>query len=192
MLASRTSTQAGFTLVEILVALALITLLAVGISLTFDGSRSRAQALLTTMTELSSANIRLKNDTGCYAAEPSLLFNRDRASVTASNFCGKNLIATWNGPYVAPFTLSGQSVNLDRVADGVVVDFARMTGVPGGAWGATGKKYVVSATNLPDDVVRQALMECNGADSDAADYTGRKCIGNAAAGTFSMLFDETR
>jgi len=191
MFVSRKSAQSGFTLIEILVALALITLLAVGISLAFDGSRSRAQTLVQTMGELASANVRLKNDTGCYADQPNLLVDSTAAATTAANFCTKNLSATWNGPYVATFTLSGTNVDLDKVADGVTLDFVRVN-VAGGAFGNTGRKYTVAATGVPEDVVKAALQECNSSNADATDYTGRKCIGTAASGTFSMLFDETR
>lgn len=187
------SAQSGFTLIEILVALALITLLAVGIALSFNGARSRAQTLLQTMSELASANVRLKNDTGCYADQPVLLIDSTVASTTAANFCAKSLVNTWNGPYVAAFQISGTNVDLDKVADGVAVDFAQVKSLAGGAFGTAGKKYTVSATGVPEDVVKAALQECNGVDTDATDYqNGRKCIGTAASGTFSMLFDETK
>lgn len=195
MFIPRTRAQAGFTLIEILVALVLITLLAAGIALSFDGARSRAQTLINTMSELASANVRLKNDTGCYADAPALLFDSTLAATAGANFCGKNLSATWNGPYVAPFTLQGTGVtalvDLDKVADGAALDFARVSAA-GGAWGTTGRKYIVAATGLPEDIVKAALMECNGSANDAADFQGRKCRGNAANGTFDMLFDETR
>jgi prepilin-type N-terminal cleavage/methylation domain-containing protein len=192
MFANRKSAQAGFTLIEILVALALITLLAVGISLAFDGSRSRAQALVSTMSELAAANVRLKVDTGCYASKPALLFDSGLADDGSTNFCGKSLKATWNGPYVAPFTIAGTNdVNMDKVADGAVISFGR-DGIAGGAWGTSGKKYMVVATDLPEDIVTAALFECNGVEADADDFVDRKCRGSAADGTFDMLFDETR
>lgn len=196
MFALRKKMQAGFTLIEILVALALITLLAVGISLTFDGTRSRAQTLVSTMSELAAANMRLKNDTGCYADIPALLFDAETyAANPAANFCGRSLAATWNGPYVAAFTTAGTGlVNLDKVADGVTIDFTRASNIDGGARN-NGMKYMVSAAGLPDDVVRAALFECNGSDEDVDDFTTGKCRGTAGTGsngTFDMLFDETR
>jgi len=192
MYVPRKSAQVGFTLIEILVALALITLLAIGIGMTFDGTRSRAQTLVNTMSELAAANVRLKNDTGCYADVPALLFDSTLAATTNANFCKKSLSATWNGPYVAPFTLAtGNLVDLDKVSDGVTLDFANVSAA-GGAWGTNGKKYVVSAAGVPEDIVTAALVECNGIETSATDFAGRKCRGNPTGGTFDMLFDETR
>lgn len=195
MFALRKKMQAGFTLIEILVALALITLLAVGISLTFDGTRSRAQTLVSTMSELAAANMRLKNDTGCYADIPALLFDSTYASNTNANFCGRSLTATWNGPYVAAFPTAGTGlVNLDKVADGVTIDFIRANNIAGGARNNS-MKYIVRAAGLPDDIVRAALFECNGSDANVNDFRAGKCRGTAGTGsngTFEMLFDETR
>lgn len=188
MFVPRKSAQAGFTLLEILVALALITLLAVGISLTFDGSRSRAQALISTMTELSSANIRLKNDTGCYVRDVSYLL--DSAGAECEWPTVRPIGRTWNGPYVAPFASENGRVIIDKVADGARVGFNR---VQSGRW----YQYVVEAIGVPDDVIQQALLECNGAAADGAPAnmgTGRfenfKCT--SRDGVFQMLFDTTR
>jgi prepilin-type N-terminal cleavage/methylation domain-containing protein len=182
--------QAGFTLIEILVALALITLLAVGISLAFDGSRSRAQALLSNMTELGAANVRLKNDTGCYVSVPGALVDPNLAASTANNYCSRSLANTWNGPYVAPFaTDAANNVKLDKVADGVTVGFGQQAG---GAYGANGSQYYVIANSVPADVVKQAFTECNGQVNAGNKFTGYKCDGDPTNGTFEILFDETR
>lgn len=189
MFVPRKSTQAGFTLLEILVALALITLLAVGISLTFDGSRSRAQALISTMTELSSANIRLKNDTGCYVRDVSYLLDSEGAECEWPTV--RRIERTWNGPYVAPFAFENGRVIIDKVAEGASVGFNM---VPGGL----GRQYVVEAIDVPDDVVRQALLECNGAaDNGAPANMGTGTFGkfkctSTPDGVFRMLFDTTR
>lgn len=189
MFVPRKSAQAGFTLIEILVALALITLLAVGISLTFDGSRSRAQALISTMTELSSANIRLKNDTGCYVQDVSYLLDSDGAECQWPAV--RSIERTWNGPYVAPFAVEDGQVIIDKVAEGARVGFNMVAG-------GLGRQYVVEALNVPDDVVQQALLECNGSDDDGAPAnmgTGTfgkfKCT-STSSGVFQMLFDTTR
>lgn len=193
MYAPRKKTHAGFTLIEILVALALITLLAVGISLTFDGTRSRAQTLVTTMSDLAAANMRLKNDTGCYANVPALLFDAaNYAGDDDANFCLRSLEVTWNGPYATAFVVDANGlVVLDRVADGVTLDFERGGNIGGGSR-PTGQKYFVAAKGVPDDIVRAALFECNGSEADVSDFTAGKCRGSAALGTFDMLFDETR
>jgi prepilin-type N-terminal cleavage/methylation domain-containing protein len=190
MLCRLRSPQAGFTLIEILVALALITLLAVGISLAFDGSRSRAQTLLSNMSELGAANVRLKNDTGCYVSVPAALVDPTLAASAANNYCNRSLANTWNGPYVAQFAAdTANKVKLDKVADGVTVGFGQQAG---GAYGTTGSQYFVIANSVPADVVKQAFTECNGQVNAGNKFVGYKCDGDPTNGTFEVLFDETR
>lgn len=180
------SRQQGFTLIEILVALSLITLLAVAITLSYDGARSKAQTMVSTMTELGSANKRLKNDTGCYVNRPSALVDPTIGRAAASNFCTRSLANTWNGPYVGKFAYDATSgaALLDRISSGLSITFTRTAG-------GLGQRYTVNAANVPSDIVTQALIECNG-DDDAGDFAMNTCVGNVAAGTFSVLFDETR
>jgi prepilin-type N-terminal cleavage/methylation domain-containing protein len=179
------NTQSGFTLIEILIALALITLLAVAISAAFDGSRSRAQTLMSNMAELGTANIRLKNDTGCYVNKPAALFD-NALTADVDTFCGRPIANTWNGPYITKQTANaaGELV-LDRVTDGVTVGYAS-------AAGGIGTRYWVTAAGVPEDILRQALVECNGSDDDTVDFDTNKCRADLAAGTFDVLFDETR
>ena len=184
----------GFTLVEILIALALITLLAVGITLAFDGSRSRADALFSNMVELGAGNIRLKNDIGCYVLTPAGLITSSAAS-TAS--CAGGVAPTnWNGPYVGQFASDGSgNVLLNKVAQGVTLKFNSGNDPGTGPFGATGTNYWVEASGVPKDVVKQALQECNGdtnLDGTLAAFAQVKCNGDSATGIFQVLYDQTR
>jgi prepilin-type N-terminal cleavage/methylation domain-containing protein len=183
--------QSGFTLVEILIALALITLLAVGISLSFDGSRSRAEALISSMSELGAANVRLKNDMGCYVNHPIGLVTA--ADAGSNNYCGiSGTPTTWNGPYIGAFAGgTGGTVALNKVAQGVLIDFTSPTGLASGPYGTNGTNYAVTATAVPADIVTQALQECNGGPA-ATGFLNAKCDGDAATGSFSLMYDQTR
>lgn len=188
---SRTA-QSGFSLIELLVGLALLTLLAVAISGAFDGSRSRAQSLISMMAELGSANARLKNDAGCYVSHPKGLL--ESADATAANYCGnRSLSSTWNGPYVSRFETDNGAVIASRVAEGVKVDFGVETI---GAGAASRKVYHLVATGLPSDVAKQFMVECNGAADEVADFSAsKKCVGSALGTdpvTVKMMFDITR
>jgi prepilin-type N-terminal cleavage/methylation domain-containing protein len=191
----RIAQQSGFTLVEILVALALITLLAVGITLAFDGSRSRAQALFSNMSELGAGNIRLKNDMGCYVSAPTGLTKPQDAGT--NNYCGINTTTTWNGPYVGPFQIAadGTSVEIDKIAQGVTLSFIKdgtcAASATNNPYGANGTNYCVFAQNVPQDVVKQALQECTG-QQQATGLVGQKCDGDITNGTFTVLYDQTR
>lgn len=184
--------QSGFTLIEILVALALITLLAVGISLSFDGSRSKAQALLNNMSELASANIRLKNDVGCYGKAPAALTST--SGFASYNLCGVTTApATWNGPYVGVFAADASgAVQLPKVAPNVVITFNSATGDAANPYGASGTDYTVEASGLPSDIVTQALQECNGSTTAGGGYANAKCEGDPTNGKFYLLYDQTR
>lgn len=188
--------QGGFSLIELLVGLALLTLLAVAISGAFDGSRSRAQALLSMMSELGSAQAREKNDTGCYLNKPLALFDATTGKDPANNYCARSQANTWNGPYVTRFTAdNGGNVVADKVAEGVVVSF------PAPEAGGMGKRYFITATGVPEDIARQTLQECNNKVDLAtmqvpAAFNTYKCrsvgIGNGPLAQIDMIYDETR
>lgn len=189
----RIKRQSGFTLIELLVGLAILTLLAVAVSGAFDGSRSRAQALVSSMSEIGSANVRLKNDTGCYINRPDALSKQAVGQAATSNYCSKDLTSTWNGPYLNKFSSNAAGdVMLDNVASGVLVSFGQEAG-------GIGKHYYSHAANLPNDVVLQALQECNKSVVQSiapTAFDNNKCRGTAAGadGTavFDMIYDETR
>jgi prepilin-type N-terminal cleavage/methylation domain-containing protein len=185
--------QGGFSLIELLVGLALLTLLAVAISGAFDGSRSRAQSLLSMMSELGSAQARQKNDTGCYVNRPDALYDGSQGQAAASNYCSRTQTKTWNGPYVSRFTAdaSGQVV-ADKVAEGVLVSFQKEDG-------GMGTRYFIRAATVPVDVARQFLQECNNAATEltgTSAFATNKCrLQTAISGPtvgVEMLYDETR
>lgn len=183
--------QKGLTLVELLVVLAIITLLAVAIGAAYDPSRSRAQTLIQVMSELGNGNIRLKNDTGCYVNKPHALYSQDAAGDPSNNYCQRNFGNNWVGPYVTRFPVNTDgNATLDKVSADVVIEFQRELG-------GTGRRYFVRASNVPNDVIRQALQECNGRPNETATFDDSKCkatlgTGSSEVGTFDMLYDETR
>lgn len=157
--------QSGFSLIELLIALGLLTLLAVGLQSAFDGSRSRAQALIDQMATLGDAAARFQNDTGCFPLSVPVLFTQSLAATGSNNTCAKTVATTWNGPYLQPATVSGTQILIDKVTDGALLGISS-------AQGGIGRRFVALASGLTADVAIQFLQECNGVSSTTAAQYG--------------------
>lgn len=159
--------QSGFSLIELLIALGLLTLLAVGLQSAFDGSRSRAQALIDQMSTLGDAAARFQNDTGCFPLNVPVLFTQTLAATATTNTCNKSVATTWNGPYLQPTTVGAVSsqIAIDKVTDGAQLGISS-------AVGGIGRRYIAVASGLTADVAIQFLQECNGVSSTTAGQTG--------------------
>lgn len=185
--------QSGFTLIEMLVALAILSLLALLASNAFDGSRTKAQAMIALGKQLGDANIQLKIDTGCYVNHPKALFDPAAAKTPANNYCGMDFKNTWARPYLSQYTMSpdGTAILADKIATGVEVTYVRETGGMGGS----GKRYIVKFSKVPADVMRQGLIECNNTDEHTGNFDNNRCRVTGLTdetGTFEMLYDTTR
>jgi prepilin-type N-terminal cleavage/methylation domain-containing protein len=187
----RLKQQSGFTLIEIVIALALITVMAALVTMAFDGSRSRAQALIASMSEIGSGNVRLKNDTGCYVNMPFALYDPTAANTPSNNYCGETFNSTWNGPYVTRFTATSSGGAEDaKVSAGVDLIFGQESG-------GIGSRYFVRAENVPADIIKQAMIACNDSQDLSVTFDNYKCRASVSGGgnntgTFDMLYDETR
>lgn len=188
----RTS-NSGFTLIEMLVALAILSLLALLASNAFDGSRTKAQAMVALAKQVGDANVQLKIDTGCYVNNPKALFDPTAALLPANNYCNRDFKNTWARPYMAQYTLDASDAKIlaDKIAAGVTVAYGRETGGMGG----NGKRYFVTFENVPMDVIKQALVECNNTDADPGTFEKNRCRTanlTGETGNFDVLYDTTR
>jgi len=182
----------GFTLIEMLVALAILSMLALLASNAFDGSRSKAQVMLGLAKQVGDANVQLKTDTGCYVNKPQALFDFTFAKDPANNYCNRSFNNMWARPYMGQYTVDANgSLMADKIGAGVLVSLNKE---PGGL----GTRYFVRFANVPMDVVKQALIECNN-DQDAVtvgDFNKNRCRAASVAGdqptTFDMMYDVTR
>lgn len=182
--------QRGFTLVEILVVLAIITLLVLLMANAFDGSRSKAQVMLGMGKQVADANINLKTDTGCYVNSPRALFDSAFAALPANNYCSRTFGANWARPYLANYSVdASNNLRADKIAAEATVGFNREA--VGNGW-----RYFVRFNNIPMDVVHQALVECNNDDSVVGSFPTNRCRAGAVTGstptTFDIVFDTVR
>lgn len=186
---SKLRKQKGFTLIEILVVVGIIAVLAfLGMS-AIDTSRSKAQSMIALGKQVSDGSVRFKNDTGCYPLGPTAMFDGTVGQAAANNTCNRALGASWNGPYLAIYPVSGTTTSIiaDKVSSGVVVSL--------GKTGTGPVQYYVRFSNVPQDIVKQALQECNNDSTAVGSLGSQRCAaGNlsAATTTFDMLYDTTR
>ncbi len=183
--------RSGFTLVELAVVIAILSLLGVGVYVFTDiGGRGKAVTLLNYMQQIGGALQRLRADTGCHTQRiPGLWTNA--ANGAGATFCGAAISDnSWRGPYLKPFSTdptSGAGL-LDGIVSGATVSIAREDG-------GIGQRYFLRATNVPNDIVIQVLQECNGSISSGATFDTNHCraaAAGAASGSVDYLYDESR
>lgn len=168
----------GFTLIEMLVALAILSLIvAIGMSV-FDGSRSKAQALVTLSKQMADANIMAKEDIGCFAKNPVALFDQTAAN---TGFACKANVELTRIYMPRQTTDDNTTINFAKVADDVQLSFRKIS--PAGL----GSRYVVDAENVPTDILKHALAECNG--NNAKDKVTDMAGGDAKLGTYKCIAD---
>lgn len=183
--------QRGFSLVELAIAIAIIAVLGALIGrMTDSGGRGKAVTLWQTEIQRGEALLRLKTDTGCQIKNLAGLFDNSQNSAS-STYCGSAISAgSWKGPYMQPFPVDGNNAALDdNIISGVTSDINRTTG-------GIGYIYFIRAHNVPNNLITQALQECNGSAAASATLTTAKCAGTlgtapAEIGTFDVRFDET-
>jgi len=183
----------GFTLVELAIVIAILALLGVGIYVFTDiGGRGKAVTLLNFMQQTGGAMQRMKADTGCQTQRLAGLWAN--ANNTAANtFCGVAIAdGAWRGPYMKPFSIDTTSNAgvLDNIVSGARLSVNREAG-------GIGQRYFLRTANVPNDLVIQALQECNGSTATNASFDTNKCrgapgTGATGNGTFDYLYDETR
>lgn len=182
--------QAGFTLVEALVVLAIIALIAVISMTAFDGSKSKAQALVTFMGQTAQAAQQFRVDTGVYPANVAGLVTKASAADINGKATATAVQGQWARPYMAMQKMSGTDFMFEKAGAGVTVDINVVSG-------GLGKIYYIGADNVPADIVTNALRDCNSSDGsdvalNATNLVANKCVGVAANGTFALVFDQTR
>ncbi len=177
---------AGFTLLELVVAIVLLGVLASVTVVSFDGSRSRGQLLITAMQEYANALTRMKADTACFPARLSALALRSEAEVS---LCQVSLVAQWNGPYVRDARTNGSGqVLLDQIAPQLLLDLQTGAGANGGT------AYLIQASHVPGDILAQALLACNGIPAGSETITSRcaRNVSSDGSGSLAMRFAEVQ
>jgi general secretion pathway protein G len=188
---TRINTQKGFTLVELLIVLALLGLFAAKLVSDYRGDKAKAQTMLTNMGTLADGAIRMKFDTGCYPVKLSLLLNQDEAANGAANTCGKDLTATWSGPYLnkTPANPDG-TIKADEITGQAYYSFKK-------ALAGAKTYYSIRADGVNTEVIKEAMRICNKAAATGSEtFDKNRCIApdgiTSDIGSFEVLITENR
>jgi prepilin-type N-terminal cleavage/methylation domain-containing protein len=95
-----TTDYAGFSLVEVLVALAVVSIITIALVFAFNFGRPRAETLIHFSNKVYNAIQRYEIDTGCVPLVLTALISKVNASHAWSNSCHANVSARWDGPYL--------------------------------------------------------------------------------------------
>lgn len=210
--------QHGFSLIELMIALAILTMMAVMIGKQFSTGKSKGQMLVTTLATLGEAMNAQKLHTGCHVRKMEYLYKKPTAAqkTDADNYCAADISTTWGGPYVDRFAAAdgGQSLSLPKLGSGVKV-FIQDTSTDTASTGASALTdrvvYYMEAVDVPIDILKEALSACNSngtkgaAAYNAAFENGRCAVRDTTTagkldaanpsptdkGKIGMMFDET-
>jgi general secretion pathway protein G len=190
--------QKGFSMVELLIAIAILGIIMALATNSFDGAKTKATVMLNIAKDLGDANIQLKLDTGCYVSTAQALFDSTSAADTQQNYCKRSFGNTWARAYIAKYPVDANgAIVIDKIGAGVTASFPATPEA-----GGIGRRYYVHFANVPVDVIRQGLMECNSNSTanttlSQGNFNTDKCrttanLSGEDPGDFDMVFDETR
>lgn len=161
--------QQGFTLLELVIVLALISVLA-GLSIfAYDGSRGQGIALYSTLTQYGDGLKRMRVDTQCYPQNTAALFDRSQAD---PNYCGlSTLQQNWKGPYTEAQQNTDGNIDLQQYTPDSYLTLPDRVGAgTGGAGDINGSgnrfQWAVVANNIPADIINVVMDECNSGYTD--------------------------
>lgn len=179
----RRAAQRGFTLVEILMVMAVIAVITAMLAIAYNGNDSKGLALVSDAQTLAQGFMRAKQDMGCYPNAPSVLWSGTLA--TAGNmYCGVDGTQVWDGPYVnaLPTDAATGDVQLPGVSAGVLATIGSEATPATGL----GVYYFVHVIDVPNDIVTAALLKCNGSKSATATFGQGSCRGTLGTGAGSL------
>ncbi|NHR04547.1 prepilin-type N-terminal cleavage/methylation domain-containing protein [Chromobacterium haemolyticum] len=143
--------QDGFTLLELMVGVAIIAVIGAIVAPFMNSTKSKATAMLSSMDSLGHGASLLNQEGGCY---PTVLRALNTQGDASNSLCGIDMASNWRGPYARGVTFNAAgAAMLDTVATGITATLVRDTTI--------GVKYGIRASNVPEEILREADSQCN-------------------------------
>lgn len=187
----RGSREAGFTLIEVLVAMSLVVFLAALFAAELQTSQTGGQKAYLMLTKLAEGLQRMKLDMPCYPDNTAALF---KSAAATSARCG-NMSAQWKGPYAATTQVDPTESNVVMADAGAnaVVTLGQGANLDGSG---NATQFYLQVSNLPQETYNSLLTACNGNDPAGGPKNSgiRPCIGasGATGNTVQYIFDASR
>lgn len=171
----------GYSLHEMLICVSLIGVLAGITAYNYNGTRTKAVALLSNLDDLKNGYTQFYLDMKCRPQTISqLITTKDLQYQGAGTYCDANDLSKWNGPYIR--------MPLDEASKDIS-GFYEVT-MPGtlsysnGGYTSVNSFYsdnagttvsYISLHNLPGDISDEVMKICNGVDDSGKYKHGGKC-----------------
>ena len=173
------STQAGFSLVEIIITIAIIGILTAGLMTALSsGDDSKITALFAKAQDIAKAVSLYQAKTGCVPSQLAVLFDKSLA-IPANNYCAQDTTALYgNEDYIAALPTINPATSAAIANNGL--DLTKVGFANAYIWIAQdfGKinDYVLEIGGLATEDQEKFVGKCDGAD-----YTGGTAMPLAVA-----------
>ncbi|MGK9451682.1 type IV pilus modification PilV family protein [Acidithiobacillus caldus] len=186
----RFSSEAGLTLIQILIAVVIATIFAVATYQFVNLSSSKGKALYDSMASVAHAAEAFNLSLGAYPTVYAAMSNPKYGDSASYNTNGTDLSNTWNGPYAKNRDVGPNgNLHLNSISTGLTITFAALTA------GSTGSlptgleyQYAVVANNVPNAIATEAVDVCNGQAGNTGASDGGQCVLVPGTGKTSTVY----
>ena len=178
----------GFTLVEVLITILILSLIAGAAYLALNLSGSKGKALYLAMSSMSRSAQAFNASLGTYPTVYAAMFDPAYGKSANYNLEQVNLSATWDGPYAKARRIGPSgNLHLNNIASGVTLVFQSLSsGNAGSAANGLAAQYAVVALNVPPSIAKSAVNYCNGGKLSAG--SSGECVLVQGSGNTDLVY----